>query len=368
MPLNRRHFLLGALAAPALASKKREVVERPNILLIGARDLGAYMLGCEGNQDVRTPNIDRLAQMGVRFAYSFTTSPVAQEQVLGETGLASVLTGAGYNCGPRSTAAKAAGFLDAQTPAKPFFVTVAWPTPLAEPASQRTLGLYAATNFENTGWAPAAPNATKPDMLKDMPGNLRKYAAGLTTLDAQLPGLIAKLQQRGLSDNTLTIFTSSNGYLLGHHGLWGDGQASNPANMYEEVVRVPLIWSWPLKFPPETTRNEVVSTADLVPSLCELTGVAPPRSFGASYLTFAYGRRLPKKRTWRGVAFGRLQNTEMARDDRYKLVVRNQGKGPNELYDEAGDPTEKANQYDNPQFVNARDHLAGELAAWEKGG
>ena len=52
--------------------------------------------------------------------------------------------------------------------------------------------------------------------------------------------------------------------------------ASDPANMYEEVVRTPLIWTWPSRFPPQTVRNDVVSSYDLLPALCELTGVAAP--------------------------------------------------------------------------------------------
>jgi hypothetical protein len=56
----------------------------------------------------------------------------------------------------------------------------------------------------------------------------------------------------------------------------------------------------------------------------------------------------------------------MARDNRFKLVLRNEGKGPNELFDIRSDPREKANQYDNPQFITVRDRLAKELAAWRK--
>jgi arylsulfatase A-like enzyme len=129
-----------------------------------------------------------------------------------------------------------------------------------------------------------------------------------------------------------------------------------------------MIWSWPLRVPPQTVRNEVVTTYDLLPSICELMGAAlPPGSIpaGRSYLTFAYGRRLPKKQTWPGIAFAKLDATVMAREERYKLIVRDQGKGPNELYDEVADPQEKTNQYDNAQFVSVRDRLASALAGWQ---
>src|SRR5712691_856561 len=72
--MNRRYFLSGCLAAPILAQKKR--TERPNILLILSDDLAAWMLGCYGNQEIRTPNIDRLAQSGTRFANNFVCTPI----------------------------------------------------------------------------------------------------------------------------------------------------------------------------------------------------------------------------------------------------------------------------------------------------
>jgi arylsulfatase A-like enzyme len=365
MLLNRRHFLFGALATPVLAAtKKQAVVARPNIVLIVAEDLGAYMVGCYANSEVRTPNIDRLAQTGVRFHNSFSCSPVGTDQA--------AFAAAGYNCGHSTSATQAGEFLDAQAPAKPFFLAIAWPSPNAVAAPQKNLDLYTKTGFETVGWDFQAPNATRKEMLRDVPGNMRKYAAALTTLDEQIPTLQAKLQKRGVWDNTLIVFTSNGGYLLGRHGLWGGATASDPVNLYEEVVHTPLIWTWPSRFPPQTVRNEVVNSYDLMPALCELAGVAAPAgSQGPSYLPFVYGRRLGKKQTWPDLAFGRIRDAEMARDERYKLILRNQGKGPNELYDETADPKEQANQVDELKFLSMRQRLTGQLTAWrgaQKGG
>jgi len=121
------------------------------------------------------------------------------------------------------------------------------------------------------GREPASLNAAAgdKDMLKDVIGSLRKCAAATSALDAQIPLLLSKLHDRGLRENTLIVFCSSNGSLLGRHGLWGDGSASDPVNMYEEVVRVPMIWNWPGRVPVESVRNELVSCYDVVPSMCE---------------------------------------------------------------------------------------------------
>src|SRR5581483_8560008 len=76
MPFTRRHFLLGALSAPLLAQKKR-AAEHPNVLLIVADDLGDWMLGCYGNKEIHTPNIDRLAATGMRFINSVCCTPIS---------------------------------------------------------------------------------------------------------------------------------------------------------------------------------------------------------------------------------------------------------------------------------------------------
>ena len=56
----------------------------------------------------------------------------------------------------------------------------------------------------------------------------------------------------------------------------------------------------------------------------------------------------------------------MARDPRFKLVIRNEGKGPNELYALRMDPEEERNVYSNPEYITVRDRLRGQLDAWLK--
>ena len=90
------------------------------------------------------------------------------------------------------------------------------------------------------------------------------------------------------------------------------------------------------------------------------------RKPGRSYLPLATGKPLPKKQPWRTTVLSHYQNTDMARDKRYKLVERDQGKGPGELYDLPVDPRERVNQYENPQFVTVRASLAATLANWKQ--
>jgi arylsulfatase A-like enzyme len=267
---------------------------------------------------------------------------------------------------------RAQEFLDKQQTGTPFFLTVSYLNPHTpyDGHPQKYYDMYANTTFQTFGTEPAAPNALREkDMLKDTLGNLRRAAAATTALDDQIPLLMRKLQERKLYDNTLVIFVGDNGYLLGRHGLWSKGLASDPINMYEEVIRVPFILSWPGKIPTEAMAPELVSFYDVMPSLCSAVGVTPPSGrnlSGRNFMPIAKRDPLPKGERWRNLVFGHFRNTEMARDNRFKLVLRNEGSGPNELFDLTKDARERTNLYDNPQFITVRDRLSKEIAAWRK--
>ncbi len=265
---------------------------------------------------------------------------------------------------------RAGEFLDKQDPKAPFFLTIGYLNPHTpyEGHPQRYYDMYKDTRFDTIGWEPPAANALREkNFLSDIVGNNRRHAASVTALDDQIPVLLRKLQERKLRDNTLIIITGDNGFLLGRHGLWSKGHASDPINMYEEVMQVPMIWHWFGKVPPEAVRPELVSFYDMMPTLCEAAGVTPPTGrnlCGRSYLHLAMNR--PSEAPWPTYLFGHFRYAEMARDGRYKMILRQQGQGPGELYDLRTDPREKTNQYENPQFLLVRERLGRELEAWRK--
>jgi arylsulfatase A-like enzyme len=263
-------------------------------------------------------------------------------------------------------------YLDQQKPGQPFFLTVSYLNPHTpyDGHPQKYYDMYASTRFETIGWEPPAPNALREkEMLSDIVGNLRRCAASVTALDDQIPLLLHKLRERQFWSDTLVIFTSDNGYLLGRHGLWSKGLASDPINMYEEVIQVPLILSWPGEMPVEATRPELVSFYDILPTVCEAAQAPAPQDrnlCGRSFLMQAQGRTFPKGQTWPPTVFGYFRNTQMARDNRFKLVIRDDGEGPNEFYSLRRDPREKRNEYDNLEFVTVRDRLRRELDQWRE--
>lgn len=382
MLVSRRHFFFGSFALRAAFADKKAPPERPNVLLILIDELPAWILGSYGNKEIYTPNLDRFARTGTRFTNHIVATPAPQPSratILtgrapmqlerpGAVPLEKVLGGLGYVC--RSGAAgDAAGFLDQQSSAKPFFLTVAYTSlqPPYEGVAQKYVDLYALNQFDSYLADPLAPNARKgKEMLADRIGSLRKVAAALSAVDDSVSTLLAKLYQRQLRDNTLVILTGTCGALYGRHGLWDSGDASDPVNMFDEVVRTPLIWSWFGRVPPEGMQVAVVSSYDLVPTVCDFLSadLPAPDLCGRSYQVFARGMRLPKKERWRDNVFAHYQNTDMAREDRYKVILRSGG--ANELYDLVADPLEQTNQYGNDQFASLRTTLSGALAAWKQ--
>ena len=383
MNLSRRHFLLGSLALPALAAKK-PVGEQPNVLLILVDALPAWILSCYGNREVSTPNIDRLAQTGTRFLNHYACAPVAdkaraslltgrttmqlaaQTNTAGEVTLEKLLGGIGYACNATTDGAKAAKFIEAQSAAKPFFLTAGF----APYANLPDAGQYAQAKLDTFAQETAARNAARgKEMLgANLLSNLRRGAAATTALDVEIGALVARVAQKKLLDNTLVIFTATCGSLFGRHGLWASGDSSDPVNMYEEAIATPMVWSWAGHVPPLATRPEMVSAYDLVPTICDITPAElPDRNLcGRSYLALASGKPLPKKQPWRTTVFALYGDTAMARSDRYKLIARNEGKGPGELYDDKVDARERVNQYENPQFMTVKADLWAGLVKWKQ--
>jgi arylsulfatase A-like enzyme len=278
------------------------------------------------------------------------------------------LGAAGYACNA-TDAVNAARHIDAATPGKPIFLTVNLTSPRApyEGLAQKYRDLYAQTPFDTFNPEPPAANARAgKEQMANTVASLRNYGAAVSAMDSEVESVLARIAQKKIGDNTLVIFTSTCGALLSHHGLWGAGDASDPVNMYDEVVGTPMIWSWPLRVPPQGVRPEIVSAYDLVPTVCEAVGLERPAGnlCGRSYALFATGKPLPKKQKWQAAVFGRLGNTLMARGERYKLVLRDGG--PGEFYDVQTDAAERNNQFANPQFDSVKANLGAELAAWRQ--
>src|SRR5215470_18364 len=158
MTLSRRSFL-GSLALPAFAAPPAG--EQPNIVLIVADGVGAWLLGCYGNKEIRTPNIDRLATTGTRFLNHFAGAPVpAAGRAALLTNLDKAIASAGYHTQTVNGATEAVQFLDAQSAGKPFLLIAGW-APYRSAPGAKFVEQYAQAKFDTLAQEPAAKNASR---------------------------------------------------------------------------------------------------------------------------------------------------------------------------------------------------------------
>lgn len=119
---------------------------------------------------------------------------------------------------------------------------------------------------------------------RDLQAYFKTYFATLSAIDDNLGRTLAYLRKNKLENNTLIVFTSDNGFLMGEHGL------IDKRNAYQPSVRVPLVAYGPGLLPRGVTNPVRVRNLDFAPTFLDLAGVkAPPQFEGQSVLPVATG-------------------------------------------------------------------------------
>lgn len=194
---------------------------------------------------------------------------------------------------------------------------------------------------------------------RDVWRRYRAFYNGLVeTVDREIGTVLNALERSDIPP--ITVFSTDHGDYGGAHGLPYKGPA-----MYEEVVRVPLVISWPGRI--RTARSDaLVSLIDLLPTLCDLAGVPAPDGVDGLSLRPVLEQRTPQVRE---MVFGEYYGKQswrvpirMVRTARWKYV-RYLSYGE-ELYDLAADPGELRNLAQEPSAASERTRLARELDDW----
>jgi arylsulfatase A-like enzyme len=189
--------------------------------------------------------------------------------------------------------------------------------------------------------------------------------------------VLKELERLGLAENTLVIYASDHGDFVAHHGMVEKCALGH--NVYEDTLRVPLIWSWPGRLAQGQVRDDLVELLDLYPTVMELAGVERPAAAEVPPLA---GRSLVPTLT-KGAAVGRRyafsenwsQTTVIA--ERHKLGVwidptpshpqhDFRGKSPNFLFDRETDPLEVCNLSGRIEAVPVERELREALKAWDE--
>lgn len=168
------------------------------------------------------------------------------------------------------------------------------------------------------------------------------YLRHITGVDENVARLLKSLDELGLAEDTVVVYSSDNGYYLGEHNS-GDKRSA-----YDESLRVPMLARHPRLFARGTTADELVLNIDLAPTFLDLAGVPVPKEMqGASWKDIAAGRR---PASWRQSFFteyykelGEVPTFYAIRTTTHKLV-----KYPNrpewlEVFDLTSDPYEIKN-------------------------
>lgn len=180
----------------------------------------------------------------------------------------------------------------------------------------------------------------------------RDYYALVEQIDHQFGRLMDYLEENGLRENTVVIFMSDHGEMLGDHGQYWKGPY-----FYESLIHVPLIISCPGTIPCGVKSRAIVELVDLAPTLLELSGLPVPSYIqGKSFADILLGTKSPdyhKDCAYAEYYFcGSILHEVYATmyfDGRYKMIVHHNS-GISELYDLEQDPCEFNNLWDCPGY------------------
>jgi len=346
--LSRRAFLnrtaagLAAVLAPGIARAAETAARRPNILLLLSDDHSAPHLGCYGNPDIRTPNLDQLAAQGMRFDRAYVAcpqcvpsrasimtgrSPVRIDmtrfsaplpadvktypEALRAAGYFTGVAGRTYHLdGPGNTSpeterilkqhdlvtfakrldyVKTAGsrelmlqqyveFLDLAPKDRPFFLQLCFSDP-HRPLDRNAL-------------VPAHDPArlTLPAHYPDTPlvrEDFARYYDEIGRLDGDIGRVLAILDERGLAGDTLVAFMGDN----------GGSQLRGKGTLYEFGIHVPLLVRWPGRVEAGGSARALISGEDLAPTFLEAAGVAVPGEMtGRGFLRLLRGEPFEERR------------------------------------------------------------------------
>lgn len=436
-------ILIGLSALCSAAPKKW------NIISVVTDDQSLWSVGCYGQKDIETPNMDSLARDGAMFTNAFVNAPVCSPsratfltgKHASQLGITDWLTGGqskklglskenvswpellrqnGYTTGlvgkwhlgsepefqPASNGFDyfvgnlsggwspkknvfvneknekkelpgfsvnictdlALDFIEEQK-AKPFALLVHYREPHAPygpmPAEDEAV---------TKGLKPTMPDY--PNLKPSTQKLMRDYLTAVKSVDRNLGRILKKVDELGIADNTIILFTSDHGYNMGHHGLrfkgngyWVvDGKKGCRPNMFESSLRVPLLVRWPGVTKSGTKVEADTANVDIFSSVLNMLGVEDvPASSGYDFTPFLKGE---KPEQWRESVFGQYHmvndsnhSMRMIRTGEWKLIRHYRVEGKDELYHLSKDPTEATNLYGKVELKQIQERLQAQLDA-----
>lgn len=410
--------------------------DKPNILLVMADDMGYETVGVNGAEDYKTPHIDKMAAEGMRFTNCFANPLCTPSRVKIMTGqyntrnyvqfrilernqktFAHYLKEAGYKTaiagkwqlGKEEDSAQHFGFdesllwqqvLGAKNPKTK--TDSRHVNPVLERNGKRVEyndGEFSADLFVEffedfmtknkeeplfmyypmvLPHCPFVPTPGTPDFdpesygSKSYKGKAQYFGDMVNHIDKMMARLEAKLEELGIADNTLIIFTGDNGTDRPVKTQWNGREiAAGKGKMTDEGMRVPLIIKFPGKVKQGVVTDELVDLADFLPTFTEMAGVKHADVIDGVSLTpvlFGEGERVkPYAYIWYEPKRGDTEKaTVMARTKEYKLQrVGAEGEYELTTADKAYDEKVIATDSMNEKQIAVKEHLEKELKKYD---
>ena len=180
------------------------------------------------------------------------------------------------------------------------------------------------------------------------------YYGMISFMDAEIGRMLDKLDDLGIADSTLVVFTTDHGHFLGHHGMTAKGPFH-----YEDVIRLPFLVRMPGEVPAGERSAALQSLVDLAPTFLEVAGIDVPGVMQGVSQWPVWTGEAERARDW-VIVENRHQPTLVHLrtyvEERYKLTVY-RGRDDGELFDLQEDPEERQNRWRDPAYAAIRAEL-----------
>ncbi|WP_234042126.1 sulfatase family protein [Persicirhabdus sediminis] len=198
---------------------------------------------------------------------------------------------------------------------------------------------------------------------------MNDYLGCVQGIDENVGRLLQFLEDEGLADNTIVVYSSDQGFLLGEHGL------TDKRTAYEESMMMPFVIRWPGHITPGQRNESIIQNIDYSATFLDAAGIEVPEEIqGRSMLPLFKGET---PADWRKSLYYHYYQTgaynlpkiEAVRSERYKLIRGYGHKNAKlaeigeqwELFDLEKDPNEMTNLYNNPEYASVRQQMKEEL-------
>ena len=190
---------------------------------------------------------------------------------------------------------------------------------------------------------------------------MQDYLACISEVDDNVGRVLNYLDESGLDENTLVVYTSDQGFYLGEHG-WFDKRF-----IYNESFKTPLLMRWPGEIAAGTVNDEMVQNLDFAQTFLDVAGIEAPADMQGESLVPLLKNE--KKWTRESVYYHYYEYPSVHMVKRHYAIVTKEYKLTHfyhdvdewELYDRLKDPLEIKNVYDDPSYATVLSKLKNEL-------